>query len=79
MADSNQIFITHSGTDTWFSIQDGAYLIGQHELDDYTGDASIFDDSEVTDAAMQHGYHINEELATQIYELVMNYYEAGNC
>lgn len=77
MADSNNIFITHSGTDTWFSLQDGAYLIGQHELDDYTDSASVFDDSEVTDAAMQHGYIITDELATQIYELVMNYHESN--
>lgn len=72
---AERIFITHSGTDTWFALEDGAYLIGAHELADYAGSDEIFDDGEVTDAALQHGYVITEELATQIYELVMNYHE----
>lgn len=71
----DEIFITHSGTDTYFSITDGAYLVSSHDIDEELGDLRE-EDADVTEVAMQRGYHINDELAKMIYELVMNYHES---
>lgn len=68
------IFICHTGTDTYFSLADSGYIISSTDIDEELGGLHE-DDSDVTEAAMQRGYQINDELATMIYELVMNYHE----
>lgn len=69
---ANNIFVCHTGTDTFFSLSDTGYIISDHDVKEFT---VVEDDSDVTEAAMQRGYPITEELAAQIYELVMNYHE----
>lgn len=72
---SEQILVCHSGTDTWFTLDDTGYIISMADAQEHDTDGSLSDANSLSDIAMEHGYQITPELAVLIYELVMNYHE----
>lgn len=70
-----EILICHTGTDTWFTMDDTGYIISKGDAEKHDTDGSMSDANSLDEIAMQHGYQITPELAVQIYELVMNYHE----
>lgn len=71
----NEILICHTGTDTWFTLHDTGYIISKADAEAHDHEGSLSEANSLDEIAMQHGYQITEELAVQIYELVMNYHE----
>lgn len=71
-----EILVCHTGTDTWFTLHDTGYIISLSDAKRHDHDGSLSDANSLDEIAMQHGYQITPELAVQIYELVMNHYEA---
>ena len=69
------ILICHTGTDTWFHLEDSGYLISESEAQDNDADGDLELGNNLADIAVQHGYPITPELAARIYELVVNYYK----
>jgi hypothetical protein len=72
----DEILICHTGTDTWFTMDDTGYIISKAHAEAHDSEGSMSDANSLDEIAMQHGYQITPELAVQIYELVMNYHEA---
>lgn len=70
-----EILICHTGTDTWFTMDDTGYIISKTDAEAHDTDGSLSDANSLDEIAMQHGYQITPELAVMIYELVMNYHE----
>lgn len=73
-----EILICHTGTDTWFTMDDTGYIISKTDAKKHDHEGSLADANSLDDIAMNHGYKITPELAVQIYELVMNHYEGKN-
>ena len=72
----DEILVCHSGTDTWFTLTDSGYIISKADAEAHDIEGDMAEANSLSDIAMEHGYQITPELATQIYELVMNHYEA---
>lgn len=72
----DEILICHTGTDTWFTLHDTGYIISASDAKKHDHEGSLAEANSLDDIAMQHGYPITPELAVQIYEMVMNHYEA---
>lgn len=70
-----EILICHTGTDTWFTMDDTGYIISKADAEKHDSEGSLSDANSLDEIAMQHGYQITPELAVMIYELVMNYHE----
>jgi hypothetical protein len=71
----DEILICHTGTDTWFTIDDTGYIISKPDAEKHDSDGSLKEANSLEDIAVNHGYPITAELAVMIYELVMNYHE----
>lgn len=70
-----EILICHTGTDTWFTLDDTGYIISKADAVKHDDEGSLAEANSLDDIAVNHGYQITPELAVQIYELVMNYHE----
>lgn len=73
----DEILICHTGTDTWFTLHDTGYIISRTDAEKHDNEGSLKEANSLDDIAVTHGYQITPELAVQIYELVMNHYEAN--
>jgi hypothetical protein len=71
----DEILICHTGTDTWFTMDDTGYIISRPDAEAHDTEGSLSDANSLDEIAMQHGYQITPELAVLIYEMVMNYHE----
>jgi hypothetical protein len=70
-----EILVCHTGTDTWFTLDDTGYIISKSDAEKHDSDGSLAEANSLEDIAVTHGYKITPELAVQIYELVMNHHE----
>jgi len=71
----SEIFVCHTGTDTWFSLTDTTYIVdgtiaSNNDVDD------DMENGYLAETAKLHGYEITPELAQKIYELVKEYHES---
>lgn len=71
----SEIFVCHTGTDTWFSLTDTAYIIDGAIASNNDVDDSM-ENGYLAETAKLHGYEITPELAQKIYELVKEYHES---
>jgi hypothetical protein len=71
----SEIFICHTGTDTWFSLADTGYIVDGTIAENNDVDGGM-ESGYLAETAKLHGYEITPELAQKIYELVRSHYES---
>lgn len=71
----SEIFVCHTGTDTWFSLSDTAFMIDGATAGNNDDDESMAN-GYLASLCQEHGYEITPELSQKIYELVRSYHES---
>jgi hypothetical protein len=79
---AREVYVAHTGTDTWFSLSDTGYLFTSDDVDAAKTEhpdawESFTEADSADDLAFHSGQAIDQELANLIYELAKAYHEAG--
>lgn len=69
------IFVCHTGTDTWFSLTDTTYVIDGRTANENDEDSSI-KEGYLAETARTYGYKITPDLAQKIYKLIKEYHKS---
>lgn len=77
---SQEVYVCHTGTDTWFSLTDTTFLIGENSLqkifDEHPEARESFDSGYLAEFCEDAGYEVDGQLSELILTLAKSYYEA---
>lgn len=79
---AREVYVVHTGTDTWFSLSDTGYLFTSDDVESAKTEhldayESYTESTSAEDVAYHYGQAIDSELANHLYEVAKAYHEHG--
>jgi hypothetical protein len=79
---AREIYVAHTGTDTWFSLSDTGYLFTSDDVEKAKAEhvdawESFTEANSADEVAYEYGQAVDQDLANHLYEVAKAYHDMG--